>query len=209
MAIFSTKDLPKLKKEMLFKSKLVGSIAANVINRSATFAIKESIREITSEVNLKPSYIKSKITSVKRASFKDLEAVVSSNTRNTLLTRYPHTKTSNGYSVSVNRTGGFRNIKGAKMMRLLGSGNLTLGVTNREAVSIFKANLSKGAGVTVPKTNKLFKLAAKARVKPNGMTPLSSRSINQLFTSVRKDIQPQLGVFMRDEFLREFRLKSK
>lgn len=208
MGTFNINQIPLLSAKISRKSDLVNKVAANVVNRSATFAIRESVDEITQTVRLKPSYVKSKIKVVARASFSNLRAIISANDRKTLLTRFPHVETSTGFRVAINAIGGFREIPNARLVRLKGSGILTIGVSNKDAALIFKSSLNKGAGATPSKTAKLFRIAAKARTKPFGVTPLSSRSINQLFTSVRKNIQPGLASFMRKEFIKELRRKS-
>lgn len=208
MTIYHIHELDKLADRIRGKSETADKAAADTINKSATFAIKLTIDEITSEVNLNPSYVKQNIKTVARAKHSNLRAIIGANERATLLNRYPFAKTKEGYRVSINRTGGYREIKGAKMMTLRGSGKKTIGVRNKDAVAIFTKSLSRGKR-TPKKSRKLQRIISKARTKPNGMTPLHSRSINQLFESARVDIQPELGRFMRKTFLEDFKRYDK
>lgn len=208
MPIYYASDIAKLVDRMNEKSNIVDRAAANTLNKSATFAIKESIAEITSEVNLQPNYIKQHLTTTARAKYDNLRVIVSGSERGTLMFRYPTVKTKNGYKIAVNRTGGFREIKNSRMITLRGSGKKSLAVTNRDAVDWFKYSMSKGKR-TPAKSRKLQRIISKAASKPNGMTPLHSRSINQLFESVREDIQPELARFMRKTFLADFKRLNK
>ena len=203
MAVYRMADLGKLADRIIGKSEIVSRAAADTINKTATFSIKASIDAIIKEVNLQPSYIKSHIKTTARAKYDNLVAIVSANERGTLLTRYPHANTTTGYRVSVNRTGGFREIKNARLMTLRGSGSKAIGLRNKDAVEYFQKALGKGKR-TSKKSRKLQRIIAKARRKPYGMTALHSRSINQLFTSVRTDIQPELTAFMFKTFHEDF-----
>ena len=204
MAVYGVKDLGKLAARISGKSKIADKAAADTINKSATFAISESVNAILNSANLQKNYIKRNIKTVSRAKVSNLQAIVSTNERGTLLYRYPFAATKDGYRVSVNKTGGFREIKGASMMSLRGSGIRTIGVRNKDAVEIFTKALNRGKS-TSAKAKKLENIKKRAASKPYGMTPLYSKSIYDMFTSVREDIQPQLGRFMRVTFIQDFR----
>lgn len=209
MAIYNADALKPLADRMRRKAKVADKALALAINKSATYGIRESIEEITNEVNLKPSYVRRHIKTIARASSNNLRAIIASNTRSTLLARYPYTKTQNGIKVAVNATGGYREIPGARIIKSLsGSGVPAIGVRNKEAVKILEKALSRGKGATGGKTKRLSRVRRRAIRKPYGMTPLKSRSINQLFTDVRETVKPRTGRFMREQFLKDFRRLS-
>ena len=207
MATFTADTINILSQRIRDKSKIANQASSLAINKSATFSIRESIERIISEVALQPNYVRQNIRTVARASANNLRAIVSANTRNTLLNRYPHVVTKSGVRVRINAKGGFKEIKGARIIRSLrGSGGAAIGVSNVDFARI----LSQAGGVRTPrKSRKLQRALSRARRKPYGMTPLSSRSINQLFTSVRVDIQPELKRFMVSEFKSDFRRLSR
>jgi hypothetical protein len=202
--IYTVDQIKDLSRRIRGKDKIVNKALALVLNKSATFAKNESVTEIVGEVNLDPSYVKQRINVRKRAQETSLTAIVSGEERGTLLERFPYSLTPSGASVRVNKAGAALNIVGARMVRLKGSGEMVIGLFNKDAMEAFTKALSKGAGATPKKRKKLFNLEKRAANKPYGRTPLHSRSINQLFKSVREDIQPQLTKFMRGEFLKDF-----
>ena len=209
MATYTIKEIKDLSNRIRGKDKTVRKALVLVLNKSATFAKNESVTQIVSEVNLSPSYVKGRLVVAKRAKADDLTAIVRGEERGTLLQRYPYTLSSSGAVVRVNRAGSALTIKGARMVHLKGSGEKVIGVFNKDAMEIFTAALSKGKGATAKKRKKLYNIERRAAAKPYGRTPLHSRSINQLFLSVREDIQPQLGRFMRSEFLADFNRLDK
>lgn len=204
MATYTLKNINKLAVKIKNKSKIVDKASVDTVNKSATFSIAAAIDEISREVNLQPAYLKSNIKTVGRASQSNIRAIVAANMRATLLNRYPVRKTSDGYAVAINKTGGYRNIVGAKMMSLRGSGGRSIGMRNKDFAEAMGKVLNVGKK-TPAKSAKFSRIVRKAYRKPYGMTPLHSRSINQLFTTARVDIQPQLGRFMRKTFLEDFR----
>ncbi len=207
MATITVATINQLSQRIRDKSKIANQALSLAINKSATFLIRESINQITSEVALKPSYVNRNINTVARASANNLRAIVQANTRNTLLGRYPHVRTKEGIKVRINATGGFREIKGARIIRsLAGSGVPAIGVRNTDFARILR---QAGGRSTPAKSRKIQRALSRARRKPYGMTPLSSRSINQLFTSVRVDIQPELRQFIVSEFIADFRRLSR
>ena len=155
------------------------------------------------------SYVKKRLHVRKRAKPDSLTAIVTGEERGTLLERYPYSLSPTGATVRVNKAGSALEIKGARMVRLKGSGEKVLGMFNKDAMEAFTKALSKGEGATTGKRKKLHQLERRAANKPYGRTPLHSRSINQLFQSVREDIQPRLTRFMRGEFLKDFNRLDK
>lgn len=209
MTTYQATDLSDLIKKLGDKPNVINKAAADTINKTSTFAVRSSIDAIIKEVNLQPSYVKKHLKTVARAKYSNLRAVIQANQRGTLLTRYPHYMTESGVKVSVNKTGGYREIKGAKILRgLRGSGATGIAVRNKDAVRIFMDAMSNGKR-TPEKSRKLQRIISKARSKPYGMTVLHSRSINQLFTSVRDDIQPDVKKFMSITFLEDFERYNK
>lgn len=206
MANFTSKDLSKLAQRMIDKSSLANRAAALSLNKAATESIKLAIESITDRVNLQPAYLKRHIRTVARASSSNLRAVVNANERGTLLNRYPNVRTVEGYKVRINANEGFKEIKGARLIKSLrGSGISAIGLRNKDFVRVMRDNF----GTRTPaKSRKLQRVIAKARNNPYGMTPLHSRSVNQLFTTAREDISQELSSFIANTFISDFRRLS-
>ena len=206
MAVHKSTSLEPLIKKLKGYGSKINNAASLAINKATTFAIDESADQITSTITLKRPYVKKHLKRIKRASPKNLEAAIEANERAVLLDRFAHFKTSEGYNVQINRSGGFREIPGAKIMRSLkGSATSAIGLHNKLAVKYFEDALSEGKGSTPGKLAKIRKLKARAKIKPYGMTPLHSRSINQVFKSVRNEVKPSVNRFLRREFLKDLR----
>lgn len=189
----------------------LGNRAASLaLNKTATYTNQQSVALITKEVNLPQGYVAKHLRVGSRASPANLSTSIFANERGTLLTRYPYMRTSDGIRVSVNKGSGFREIKGA--FRVTGlKGSLTDGIAlrNKDAVEFFKRSLSKGQR-TSGKTSKLARIIAKAEAKPRGITVLHSRSVNQLFLSVREEVKPKSDAFLIEDFIAQLnRLKNK
>lgn len=208
MAKYSVKETGKLAAEIRNKSTAVNKAAALTLNKTATVTVNKSVELITNGVNLQPNYIKKHLKVAARASPANLRVKIQANERGTMLDRYPSFKTKDGIRVAVNKGSGYRELKGAfRVTGLRGSSASGIAVRNRDAVSFFEANIAK-TGRTSSKSRKLQRIIAKARTKPNGIEVLHGRSINQMFLTVRDDVQPYTDEFMVDEFLTQFeRLK--
>lgn len=193
-------DVKDLKKRLKSKTDATSKAAALALNKTSTFAIRESISDITSEVSLQQSYISKHLKTVGRASSSNLRAVIAANARETLLSRYPYRVTSKGVSVKIG-VSGYRDIPKAFIVRGL-RGSLATGValSNKQALAFFESRLSTGIS-TAAKVSKVAKLREKAIKKPRGIEVLHSRSINQLFTSSRVNIQPRIKAYMVEQFL--------
>ncbi|AWY02810.1 hypothetical protein [Alteromonas phage JH01] len=208
MAKFTAEQLGVLAEKIKANNTTINRAASLAINKTVTYAKDLSISEIVRNVNLQQSYIKQNLKTAKRASPSDLSAIIRANTRETLLTRYPYQETSTGVRVAINKTTGYRTINRAfRVTNLRGSGATGIALKNKDAVEVFRRSLSPS---TPGKAAKLARIEAKAETKPNGITVLHSRSINQLFTSVREDVQPRTYRFMADQFISDLqRLKGK
>lgn len=196
-------DVTDIKARIKSRGETANKAAALAVNKATTYAIREAISDIQEEANLQQAYISKHLRTVSRASSKNLRAVIAANARETLLTRYPYRKTAKGVAVSVGVTG-YREIPKAFIVRgLRGSQATGIALSNKEALALFEKRFSKGQS-TPGKQAKLAKLRSKAKQKPRGIEVLHSRSINQLFTSSRTRIQPQITAFMVREFLADF-----
>lgn len=199
MARFEASELRALSEKITGNDLIINRAAALAINKTVTFTKDLSVTFMTSEVNLQPNYVKRNLKTAKRAQPKDLVGIIRANTRNTLLTRYPHQSTSEGVRVSINKKEGYRTIKRAfKVNNLRGSGASGIALRNKDAVEVFRNALSPS---TPAKSRKLQRIISSARKNPRGIQVLSSRSINQIFLDVRKDVQPRSLRFMADEFI--------
>lgn len=191
-------------------SVIVNRAAAQALNKTATFAINKSIDEIVKSVNLSPEYVKKHFKVSNRASPSNLSVVIFANERATLLTRYKTSESAKGIRVAINKGAGFTELRGAfKISGLRGSQATGIAMRNKVALEFFERAASNGER-TSPKASKLSRLQAKAKARPNGIYVLHSRSINQLFTSVRDDVGPAAKDFLLEDFIEQFnRLKIK
>ncbi|AUR86172.1 neck protein [Vibrio phage 1.083.O._10N.286.52.B9] len=191
------------------KSNDVNSAASLTLNRTATATVNKSIEEITGSVNLEPSYIKKHLKVTARASPANLRTIITANERGTLLGRYPNFKTKDGMRVAINKGSGYRELRGAfRVTGLKNSDAAGIALRNRDAVAFVEASMRNTKG-SAKKSRKLANIKSNAENKPNGIYVLHSRSVNQLFVSVRDDVKPFMDEFMADEFLTQFERKSK
>jgi len=209
MATYTAKDFKALAERIKGKDKIVLRASQDTINKSATFARRESIDEIVKMVHLSPTYVAGGLRVAKRASPGDLTAIVRGNVRATLLERYPYSISGDIARVQVNKTGGSLTIKGARMVNLKGSGEKVLGMFNKDFMETLSQGLNKGEGSTPGKRKKLYQVEKAAAKAPYGRWPLHSRSINQMFTDVRVKVQPQVRRFMLDTFIKDFNRLNK
>lgn len=198
MATYNADQLSSLATQITNRTTLVNRAASLTINRTATFARQQSVRLMLLEVNLPRSYISRNLRIVQRASPSRLSAIIRANTRNTLLTRYPHQRTARGVRVAVNAREGFQLIENAFVVNNLRfSGASGVALNNRSAVEHFRRALDPA---TPAKRRKLQRIIQAARRNPRGIQVLNSRSINQLFTTVREDVEPRTTAFLIDGF---------
>lgn len=202
MARYKASQVGGLAKKIRNKADKIDLVTSNSLNKTATYAKDLSAAEIRRNVNLSEGYLRGKIRTVKRASPSDLVAVIRSSTRATLLTRYPYRVTSTGVDVSINKSGGFVTINSAFVVKSLkNSGAKGIAVRNQIAAQIFEQNLARSRKVTSAMRAKVVKLKIRAKENPKGIYVLNSRSINQLFTSVREDIRPRYLRFLSTQFI--------
>jgi len=208
MGKYSVKKTNLLADKIRKKSTTVNKAASLTLNKTATLTVKRSTELITNDVNLQPTYVKKHLKVAGRASPANLRVIIRANERGTLLDRYPSFKTKDGIRVAINKGGGYRELPGAfRVSGLRGSLSSGIAVRNRDAVAFFTASLAK-TGRTPAKSRKLQRIIAKARTKPNGIEVLHSRSVNQLFLTVRDEVKPDVDQFMLEEFLTQMdRLK--
>lgn len=209
MATYDLKSVGRLSAKLKKKAPIATKVAADVINRTSTFAIREAINDITKTVNLKPSYLRRKIKTVGRASQSNLRAIIGTSNRHVLLKNFRHVQTKDGFKVAVNAKAGFKDIRHARLMRLKGSGKLAIALTNERAYEAALDALSDGQGSKPAKLNRLARLQRDSKTMPRALTPLASRSPTQLFKTSRETIQPQVKRHMRREFLKDFRRLSQ
>lgn len=184
--------------------------AAQALNKTGTYTTDESVKLIVQRVNLDAGYVKKHLGVSDRASPDNLRVIIRANERGTLLTRYPNMKSRRGISVSINKGSGFTELRGAFIIGgLRGSGASGIAMNNKRAAEFFALAAARGDS-TLAKTAKLARLKDKALNKPRGVTVLSSRSINQLFSTVRDDVLPKAQDFLLEDFIDQFqRLKIR
>lgn len=207
MARFSGENLRALSEKIRANDTVINRAASLAINKTLTFTKDLSTSFIIQEANLQRSYVARNLKTAQRASPNNLFGIIRANTRETLLTRYPNQDTENGVRVAVNASGGYRTIERAfRVSNLRGSNANGIALRNIDAAQAFR----KAIGQRTPgKSRKLQRLISNARTRPRGITVLHSRSINQLFTSVREDVQPRSNRFLADTFIQDvFRLQG-
>lgn len=202
MPVNNILDLTSLNLRLQKRGQAAEDAAVLAINKAATFSVKESIEEIASIVQLKKSYINRHISIPFRARKGSLRAIIQTNERATLLSRFPFQKSSKGVRASVNVGAGMRLLpKSFVLPNLKGSGATGIGFRNVDALAFYE---SKGFGSSILGGRKLSKLRNKAANKPRGIEIEHRRSINQLFDSVRVNIQPRLQSLLRREFINDY-----
>lgn len=210
MAVYKATAPQALISKIKANYEITNRAAAQALNKTATFAVNKSVDEITKSVTLAPEYVKKHFKVANRASPSNLSVVIYANERATLLTRYRFSQSRQGINVAINKGSGFTELRGAfKIGGLRGSQATGIAMRNKVAAEFFERAASKGKRTSF-KSAKLARLLAKAEAKPNGIYVLHSRSINQLFTSVREDVGPVATDFLIEDFIEQFnRLKKK
>lgn len=197
MGTYNVTNLKDLTDKLIQKGKRIDSMLASTVNATATFVRNRSTEVITSRVLLQPNYVKQYLKVSKRASPNDPVAVISANERATLLPRYPHITGKDGVKVRINVGSGYETIRGSFIIKgLRGSGVTGIAMRNSVFYEYYKTLIHDTPG----KQAKLKRAESRAKNKPKGITVLHSRSINQLFLSVREDVQPDLRRFMVEDF---------
>jgi len=200
MTTYDARNLSSLSSRVGGLNNKVNQAASNALNRTATKAKDDSINAILDLVTLKPQYVKQRLTVANRASPVNLRVTIQGVTRATLLSRFDHIKVSDGVKVRVNKKGGFQLIKGAFMVSGL-KGSLATGIAmNNRSAAAYYAKAAAGSDSQLVKA-KAIKLAGLAATKPGGMYVMHSRSITQLFTSIKDDVKPTALLFLERTFL--------
>tara|TARA_R110002124_G_scaffold47290_1_gene140903 strand:+ start:1461 stop:2078 length:618 start_codon:yes stop_codon:yes gene_type:complete len=200
MAVYDARKLTKLAGNVRDWDSKINSAAANALNRAATKARNDSVSEIFNRTTLSGSYVKERLTVAGRASPSNLRSIVQGVNRATLLSRFDYIKTSAGVKVKVNNRGGFKLIKDSFVVtNLRGSTSTGIAMSNVRAAAYY-ADAAIGGGSQAVK-RKAIKLAIKAKTKPGGIHVLHSRSITQLFESVKVDVSPSVQLFLERTFL--------
>lgn len=166
-----------LKVELMLNGIKKGSKRAIMrsINKTVTKSKTRSSQEIKKQVNLKASYIKSKLK-VYRASISRLYARISSQRRGLLLTRYGARQLKTGVSVKVKSRGQRKLLRGAFLIKLR-AGN----VNNVGAVGVA---YRKGKGRTP-------------------VDVLHGPSVSQVFTDVKDKVSPEMSEYMAQQLDKE------
>lgn len=202
MAKYEIDGISLLKKNLVKRSANIDRYLSDTVNKTTTFARDKAVDTITSRVVLPGPYVKQRLKVISRASPRKPRAIIQGKTRATLLSRYPYLKSEKGVKVRVNADEGYKDIKQAFIINgLRGSFATGIAMRNEIAYQYYKSLNFTGEGRQA-KIAKLNRLKKKARRRPKGIYVFHSRSINQLFDSVRKDIEPELKAFMAKDFLR-------
>jgi len=201
MATFSVDQLSTLSGIITAKDVIINRAASLAINRTLTYTRNQSINLMRLEVNLPESYLRRNLRTVQRASPTNLAGVIRAGARSTLLTRYPYIQSRTGVRVAVNAKDGYQQIENAFVVtNLRGSGARGIALRNSSAVEHFKRAL---APATPAKRRKLQRIIAAARRNPRGIQVLSSRSVNQVFTDTREDVEPRSIRFLNENFIEQ------
>ena len=183
---------------------------AVAINKAAGLTIKESVNRITQKVTLEPSYVRSRMLVESKATPKNLSSTISARDRATLTGRFKYSKGDGGYYLQVNKSGGGLVRRSWLVKSLPKSGGTALVMTAKDALA---AAESSGGQMTPARAAKISRLRAKAAQKQangrNKIVALYSRSINQLFTSVREEVDPFVGATLTAEFIKDFKKRTE
>ncbi len=208
MAVYDSKSLDSLVSKLKDKDDAINKASALAVNKTATYVRGEAIDALNADVTLDKGYISKHIKVVARASSRNLRAIIRANARGTHLSRFSHRVSKKGVAVKINRDGGYKMLEKAFVVtNLRGSASKGIAMKNREAVKHFARASSGDSSPNMRR--KLYKQRRKAQDKPNGITVLHSRSINQMFVSQREMLRPRVETFMRSEFLKDFKRLSK
>jgi hypothetical protein len=142
---------------------------------------------------------------VARARNNNLRAIVKSEDRRTLLSRYPFRVTPEGVSVSVKK-GSSRFIKNAKVISLRSGNGRGIALRNRDFFRYLKDTTPQKSTKRPAKISKALNASINS---PRGWHVLHAASVNQMFEEKREEIQPQLSRFMTEVFIENFRRLSK
>lgn len=177
------------------------------VNGAAKFAARQASKEIRRQVNFSRSYLgdaskggRLAITQVAKGN--DLTAVISARQRPTSLARFASgTPTfgktrGRGARVKVKPGGGYRVIKNSFFLRL------NAGTSNVDGFNAGLAiRLKPGEGL---RRRRKGLVGLKAFGKDKNLFLLYGPSVDQVFQTVREDIQPAVTDYAEREFLRQF-----
>ena len=170
----------------------IAKAARDAVNKTVDRARSSADREIRRQVNLKASYVKDKLRVTKRASGRDLSAVITGQQQPISLARFAKNRNvqsslkAGGVSVAV-QPGSSKFFKGAFLMNLKNN-NLGLAIRLKEGETI--------------KNKKYVKKVGK------GLYLLYGPSIDQVFRTVGEEqTAPEAASYLEQEFLRLMALR--
>lgn len=188
--IYQAHDLVPLKARFKELPAEAQRIMVNAINTAAPTIHDKAISKMMDRVQLKRPYIQKHLRVKRLATLDRPRATIEGNTRETLLSRYPHQKTSKGISVAVNAGANPTNIFGAFIVKnLRGSGATGIAVKLKDAPKV--APRTKAAKRAMRYKGNTSKSAKRALNKP---FILHARSINQLFNTIKDELVPDINM---------------
>jgi len=188
--IYQAHDLIGLKQRFSDLANETQQVMVDAINAAAPIIHERAIDKMMDRVKLSRPYIKKHLRIKRYATLERPRATIEGNTRETLLSRYPHQKFNQGVSVSVNADGNSKKIYDAFIVKnLRGSGATGIAVKLKDAPSV--APRTKAAKKALRYKGNKSQAARKALNKP---FILHSRSINQLFTSIKDELIPDVEI---------------
>lgn len=189
-------DIKRVQSQLANASSRVDKAQANAINRATRKALTLAVKDIKSQVNLKSSYIRSKLKIRERATQSNPNAVLGAHSRGVLLDRY------DGKQI-ITRAKDRKRSKGDPM-RGIASGYKSKGVTVKvkakggtKFMRGFYIPLKKGNG-----ENGMAIAIRTGRGRKN-YEVLHGPSVSQVFEAVRWDILPKARELAITELMNE------
>lgn len=148
------------------------------LNKTATKTRTLASKDIRSQVNLKAGYVREKLR-IKKATFKQPQAVIYASRRGVLMTRYPHKVLSRGVSVRIKKGKARKVMKGAFVTTVNAGGKKVqvIAVQHRPRARYSTGNLK--------------------------FDVLYGPSVSQVFQTARADITPEVEQYLAQQIERE------
>lgn len=161
--------------------------ARNAVNKAADRARSQSARDIRKAINFPAQYLNERLSVVKRASGRTLEAVISGRDRPTSLARFAKNRS----PATARKAGG---------VQLAVKPNHTTTIPNAFLMPLRNGNLGLALRLKPGETIRNKKYLTKVS---KGLYLLYGPSVNQVFRAVADEkAGPDAAVFLENEFLR-------
>lgn len=197
MITFESSGLDELISSMKKFSKSVPMNTVRAVNKTIASARADAASEIMDQVNFSRAYLgsandrNSRLAITKRATLNDVEAVISARRRPTSLANasFLKSKKPGDIRVQVKPRGVSVHLRGAFVVRL------------RSGQTMDEDTFNLGLAIRTHANNPLRNSRAAKQIGPN-LYLLYGPSVDQVFQTVRKDIEPKAVADLRNELIR-------